>query len=722
MFKIACATLAAFVLCGAAEAKHDIAGSPGRDMNAGPSIENACLKIVFGDEGDGFGIKTIENRMVAGEPFGNPTEAKDPRWQILEGSPASPATVLKTLGETSADFWELQFREKDALGALSKAVFIGNRSACRAKSWKKTATGAEFIWNGVKLPDGEADVKATVAFAPDGTSRWNLTCSANSSKYVKFDTRFPIVRRVVKDCEADWLKPSFDFGALLVKKAPHDKRPAPDRYRIFSTGCLAYAPMMTAFFKAEAGLYYGVHDPRGITKSLVVTPERDLAFWSPASDQSFEVTIAALKGDWWQAAYLYKRWALTAPWCAKGRIVDRTDYPKRICEIPLWLNMHGDAAATSNALQLAKDVFPDISTGIHWHRWQAVPWEIGHYPEYFPTVPKAKETIAYLRSIGQEPMVYTLPRLYSETLLSWHYAKTDALYGPHGKYYVEKYGAFDPPPLVPMCMAQPTYQDVCVDYARRILDLGGRSIFLDQFASCAAHACYATNHVHKPGGGDWFYRGQHEISRRIHDDYAKVGAFTTTEGANDQFIDVIDGYLTVTRRRPEDVPFWHAVYNGYTTYFCTPENEADDEDSFWAQQARDVMWGHTMGWFHPDILKRADKVALLRKLIDFRQANLDVLAYGDLVGEIKLIGPVPKQPVTWLGRVSFPDWGNPNAKLSPPTTGELPGVLAYEWKSGLTGQRVLLFANLTAKEQPVTYEIDGNRTILVLAPRSFKRL
>ena len=257
-----------------------------KNATFGPTIENDSLKIAFGEEGEGFGIKTIENRRTAGGTFGNPTDAKDPRWQVLEVSPASPATVLKTLGETSADFWEIQFREKNALGAMSKAVFIGNRSACRAKSWKKTATGAEFIWNGVKLPDGEADVKATVAFAPDGTSRWNLRCRAKSAKYTKFDTRFPIIRRVVKDGEADWLKPSHDLGARLVEKAAYDKRPSRDGYRILAFGCLAYAPMMTAFFKGESGLYYGAHDPRGITKSLVVTPERDLAFWSPASDLS----------------------------------------------------------------------------------------------------------------------------------------------------------------------------------------------------------------------------------------------------------------------------------------------------------------------------------------------------------------------------------------------------------------------------------------------------
>ena len=95
---------------------------------------------------------------------------------------------------------------------------------------------------------------------------------------------------------------------------------------------------------------------------------------------------------------------------------------------------------------------------------------------------------------------------------------------------------------------------------------------------------------------------------------------------------------------------------------------------------------------------------------------------GEVVGEVKLVGPVPKQPVTWLGRVSFPDWGNPKAKLSPPITGELPGVLAYEWKSGLTGQRVLLFANLTSKEQSVAYMLDGVQKSLVLAPRTFKRM
>ena len=49
-------------------------------------------------------------------------------------------------------------------------------------------------------------------------------------------------------------------------------------------------------------------------------------------------------------------------------------------------------------------------------------------------------------------------------------------------------------------------------------------------------------------------------------------------------------------------------------------------------------------------------------------------------------------------------------------------MLTYEWKSGLTGQRVLLYANLTSKKQSVAYMLDGVQKRLVLAPRTFRRV
>jgi len=131
---------------------------------------------------------------------------------------------------------------------------------------------------------------------------------------------------------------------------------------------------------------------------------------------------------------------------------------------------------------------------------------------------------------------------------------------------------------------------------------------------------------------------------RIHAQYARKGAFLTVEGSGEQWMNVIDGYLQVTQRTPQDVPFFHAVYSGYTTYFCSPENHEDDIDSFWAAQARELVWGQALGWYHPLILQDAEKCALVRRLTEFRQAHLDCFAYGTLEGELTFLDAVKPVP------------------------------------------------------------------------------
>lgn len=684
------------------------------------TIENASLRIEFAEADEGFGIRSIVNRLDGETRFVHPSQPTTPRWRVAEHRACTLCYwALPQTGVSPADFWELELRSAKNPGDLSKAVFLDNRSPCRARRCVKDVDGATFRWLDVALPDGVVDVCARVRFAPDGSSRWTLDADVKSSAHVLFATHYPFFRHVVKPREADFLCPHHDLGAVLLPRADYTNTTSACAH-----GCLAYEPMMTAFMVGRSGLYIAAHDERMNAKALVITGDRDVAFHSPHPNGGFETTVAAFRGDWWQAARLYRRWALTGPWCRKGRILDRADYPRRLCEIPLWFNFHGNAVEASNALFRAKQTFPSVTTGLHWHRWQMVPWEIGHYPEYFPTGPGVQACIAACRAIGQEPMLYTLPRLYSASLLSFHFAKPWAVLDENGRHVVERYGRKegDPPPLVPMCPAVPMWQDCTVDYARRILDLGARSIFLDQFASCAARACYATNHPHASGGGDWFYRGQHEICARVHDDYAKAGAFTTAEGSADPFIDVVDGLLTVTRRTAQDVPFWHAVYNGYTTWFGTPENHEDDDDSFWALQARELAWGQSLGWYHTLLMDHPGKVALVRKLVDFRQRNLDCFAYGTLQGEVSFTSPIPDQAVTWLGSKSFPDWADPKAKLSPTTVGALPGVLGYVWQSGATGRRCAMLVNLSSQARTVVFTCEGVARTEALAPRDLKRI
>lgn len=143
---------------------------------------------------------------------------------------------------------------------------------------------------------------------------------------------------------------------------------------------MAYYPMMMAFFTKGAGLYVGIHDSEARIKSMHFGKEHDFKVRAPvenagraglaAGSVRFETTIAAIGNDWWEAARRYRAWALTTKWASKGRILDRSDYPRRMAEIPLWFNIHGGPDYVSNVLVRAKKVFPDTPSGVHWHAWQ----------------------------------------------------------------------------------------------------------------------------------------------------------------------------------------------------------------------------------------------------------------------------------------------------------------------------------------------------------------
>ena len=179
-------------------------------------------------------------------------------------------------------------------------------------------------------------------------------------------------------------------------------------------------------------------------------------------------------------------------------------------------------------------------------------------------------------------------------------------------------------------------------------------------------------------------------------------------------MDMVDGYLQVTERRPNDVPFWSAVYAGYTTYFCSPERMDDDIASFRAQQTREMLWGHPLGWFPPVVLESQDKCVVIGQLCRFRQANLDALAYGNLLDELRTSTP--------LEGVSFA-WGSHFNRKREKRTGALPAVIGNWWRTD-KGKTVLLAANLTDRPQTATYSVfDTDATAeLVLKPYEVRRI
>ena len=494
---------------------------------------------------------------------------------------------------------------------------------------------------------------------------------------------------------------------------------------------MAYYPMMMAFFKNGGGLYVGVHDSEARIKSIHFGREHDLSVSAvvenagrvglAASGARFATTVAAIKGDWWEAARKYRAWALTAKWAAKGRILDRSDYPRRIVEIPLWFNIHGGPEYVSNVLVRAKKVFPDVSAGVHWHAWQHSVHDV-NYPEYFPEQPGTRECMEFVRAQGQEAMPYAQGRTWSTNLLSFALARPYAITCADGQPVYEKYAKVTAH-QTPMCPYTQLWDDVLNDFSGRILnEVGASSLFLDQIGAMKGKPCFNPSHGHPLGGGTWYFDGYQRILAKTHAAFSAKGAFLTTEGSGEEWMNVIDGYLTVTERQPDDVPFLHAVYSGYTTYFCSPENHKDDIASFRALQTRELLWGQSLGWFHPNVMDHPDKCALLNRLLAFRQANLDCLAYGELLDEVRFAADVPRIKVSWLGRKAFPLWAFDDAPLSPTKEGEMPSVLGYVWRSGVTGKRAAMLANVGTGDYHARFRAFGRDVDAVVKPGELKRI
>ena len=615
------------------------------------------------------------------------------------------------------DLWMATFAQD---GNLTNHVKVAAHDAASVER-HETDEAITLVWRDIPLGGerGVLDAVVKVEKRADGSQGWKLSFDNRSQIWRLFATEFPRLNRVTRDGEGNVMMPGGDHGARLLRGRRGQKKPVRRNY-------LGYVPMVSAFFLGDDGLYFAAEDPDARLKSFVIEGEQNVRFDTPvelgAEGPRHSVTLAPLKGDWWAAAHRYREFALRQKWTAKGPIKDIPTYPRRICEIPLWINIHGHPAAASNVLMRAKALFPDWTTGLHWHLWQHSGHDV-NYPEYFPAQPGAKDCIAFCTSIGQEPMPYSNGRLWTATTSGFLMAEPYSITRANGARYIEKYAPWTPEMAV-MCPSRPEWHRVVRNFTGRILnELGAKSIFIDQIGAAEGCACYDPKHGHPVGGGAWWYDGYEKMLEPIRHAYNKMGAFITTEGAGEAYIGMVDGFLQVIERTPDDVPFHNAVYSGYTTYFCSPENNDDSPSAFRALQSRELFWGNSLGWFLPDILERPDKCAILRELCAFRQKNLDALAYGNLLDELRFAGRVGTAQYEWLGRRPNFRLFDKSFKMPPSKFAILPDVIGNWWRTA-DGKIVLLAANLTDKPQTVEYRVFGTDATasMSLAPHELKRI
>jgi hypothetical protein len=664
-------------------------------------LDSGALRLEFADAERGFSPTGIVNRL-SGEV------------RFLSGR---QDTALP-------DFWRLTFSRQDSTGGVTK-VALDNRSKASSHSIDNADGKLIFHWQGMDLPGevGVVDVAASVELVQGGAaSEWRLSVANRSGSWGLRETDYPCLNHIVEPGEADVLLPHENLGARLLK---HFDGNTQDRRHLWGYyEAPSAVPMVTAFMKNGSGLYVAAHDAEQRIKTM---RQKNMCLWfntpvenmgqvgRAASGPGYAVTVAAFRGDWWEAARMYREWALKQKWAAKGPIAHRTDFPKAMSETDFWISFHllKTLDSFTNAIENIRRGMDGANLGLRFYRWYPG-CEVGdmclNFPENFPPRIGVKEAVAQFRKEGIVVMPYTNPHIYDTLLESFGYVLPDACRRENGGWYSEPYagGTYGRHDFAVMCPCAARWQATIDHFSDRLFrETGANAIYYDQVGCGPPRLCFATDHGHPAGGGGWWARGRHEYLAQAHAKYSPRNIPVTFEGSGESFMDVCDGNLVVTRATAEDVPFYPAVYSGYTIYFGIRQNVRDQKyDAAFSLMAREFTWGVINGWNWdwPTHDKRIDSRCgdAARLFAHAHAAARDFLVYGSLEGELVPVRPLERRMFDWRMR-----WrGDYNEHA------ELPVIQGTWWRDAAGRRKALVAVNLT----------DDPQTVLVAPPEGFSTL
>ena len=417
-------------------------------------------------------------------------------------------------------------------------------------------------------------------------------------------------------------------------------------------------------------------------------------------------TVTSYSPEGWSKAAVdwYRPFALSTSW-GKTPVTERK-IPEWLREKDLWMRAKYTGDTTIVAVNEAIDYYGD-NIAFHWYFWHNHPYD-SHYPDYFPAKPEFAGIVKQVRDRNCQVMPYINGRLWDPGADSYkaRNGKDASCRRPDGALYTEIY----PTSLVPnsvTCPSSPIWKNILLELADSIQErLGTNGLYIDQIAAAAPYPCYAENHNHPKGGGEFWYENYSEIIEEMRANHLKDGNIIFSEENAECYIPVFDILLTVnTPHTPscKIVPLYPMIYSDRvltTAFTYSPYYDVTGGD-FRYENMQSLLYGAQLGWVDPRLLFINDatkyEAKFLKNLADFRKDQHDVFIGGRYIREF------------------IPEGDNPYVNI--PVFGEDYMVKGAEWLSR-DGKRVLYVVNSDSKPHKVT--LPTGKTVK-LDPISAKR-
>ena len=287
-----------------------------------------------------------------------------------------------------------------------------------------------------------------------------------------------------------------------------------------------------------------------------------------------DVVLGVFHGDWYDAARIYRKWAITAPWCAKGPVYARADYPQWLAKAPYWtLANLGDEKNIEQ--EMAKHEFFEIPTMVaHAYQYWFVMHQDDRYPEMWP--PRLgskgfKHTIERLQAKGIRVVPYLNGKIWDMDTESYRMEDAER----KGTYWISSNGDISVTTnygggqaMVTMCPGSDFWRKTMQGYVADLVgQYGVDGVYFD-FLTNHIGDCYNKEHGHPICGGNFWPKAVHEfyaearaVAKKLNPDAMMCG-----EGVGEYCIDVHDTFFS-NGTTGTKAPLFQAVYHGYTNLY-----------------------------------------------------------------------------------------------------------------------------------------------------------
>lgn len=317
----------------------------------------------------------------------------------------------------------------------------------------------------------------------------------------------------------------------------------------------------------------------------------------------FPCGITLFCGGWFQAAKLYRKWAVKQHWVTAKKPRSAVRDISCMC----W-NRGESSHVVPPVLRLSRDT--GTGAGLSWYWWHHNPYDTD-YPDFWPPregVETFRNAIGELTANGNYVHAYLNGMTWDmDGSAVWDGAQDAVVRRRDGSPEAIPYNVFNRHRLASICGSSAGFRK-CIEREVGFLAGSGISgVYLDMIGNANHRPCYHPGHGHPSGGGDYHYHGYRTLVDGLRRKYPDL--IFSTEDCGEDFMDLMDLFigLHICHERfyhdpdQEHVPAYNAIYHGIMPVYgsCTFPDGIPPYDPAWPQ---DGKWKKEEDWLklYPD--------------------------------------------------------------------------------------------------------------------------